>query len=120
MGEQQLFKDGTKLTVYTYTESNLSARFAQPSAGYHWAAVDFQACAGNIQLSVNRLYLILSMQDNSRIQRDGNTTRTPELTSADLPAGECVRGWLTYQVPDGSKPVTIIWDDPQRFAKWVL
>lgn len=120
VGEQQIFRDGTKLTVYAYTESNLSARFSQPNAGYHWAAVDFQACAGSNQFSVNRLYLILSMPDNSRIQRDGTTTRAPDLSSADLPAGECVRGWLTYQVPDGSRPSTIIWDDPQRFAKWTV
>lgn len=72
------------------------------SPGFEWAIVDVEACAGSHpapNLTINPFQVAIQMMDNTRVQ-PGAPVMEPALNNTVLAGpGDCVRGWISYQVP---------------------
>lgn len=86
--------------------------FSAPSPGTTLYAVDVQACAGTQSASYNELYFALHMADNTKADPDLMAQKTPDLGSGDLAAGQCSRGWITFDVPPGAIPAQLVMNPP--------
>jgi len=129
LGETATFRYGDTTTVYSYVSSDQSANeFIQPKAGNHFAVIDVEICAGsgevigpsgNTQLSINPFQFSLQMPDNTRIEPTLLASPEPALPAANLSAGECVRGNLGFEVPQGQTPNFVLQEGTPS-AKWAI
>lgn len=110
-----------KVTVYTYKAPVTSDnRFTQPKAGFIFAAVDIQQCAGSggDRFGPNRFDWELAMPDNTRLKA-GSTVVEPQLGSSPLAPGDCIRGWVSFEVPTGDTPRHVVYNEVTTGgAKW--
>jgi hypothetical protein len=130
LGETATFRYGDTTTVYSYVSPDPSANeFIQPKAGNQFAVIDVEICAGsgedigpsgrNTQLSINPFQFSLQMPDNTRIEPTLLASPDPALPAANLSAGECVRGNLGFEVPQGETPNFVLQEGTPS-AKWAL
>lgn len=82
--------------------------FGSPSPGVTLVAADVELCAGPTAASYNPLYFKLRMADNTSADPDLMGQRAPSLSSGDLPANQCARGWVTFDVPAGATPAALL------------
>jgi hypothetical protein len=82
--------------------------FGSPSPGVRLVAADVEMCAGPGTASYNPLYFKLRMADNTSADPDLMGQRSPSLSSGDLPANQCARGWVTFDVPAGATPAALL------------
>lgn len=110
-----------KITVYTYRSPVSSDnRFIQPKSGFVFASVDIQHCAGPTgdRLGPNRFDWELAMPDNTRL-RPGSTVVEPQLGASPLGPNDCIRGWVSFEVPSGSTPRHVVYNEvTSGGAKW--
>lgn len=113
VGDTIVFPGGGKGTVYALDQAvQPPDKYTTPKQGFHFAAADVQQCAsptlaaGNI-VDVNPFNYQLQMADNTRLEAD-ISVKEPALHDTKLGAGDCVRGWITYQVPDGGKIADVV------------
>ena len=82
--------------------------------------METELCAGpqGAGISANPFYFQLQMGDNSRI----NATvpvKDPALNATTLTApGDCVRGWVSFQVPTGAQIVYVVDTQSTPIIKW--
>ena len=111
-----------KVTVYAYRSPVTSNnRFTQPEAGFTFAAVEVQQCAGpsGDRFGPNRFDWELAMPDNSRLDPAFSTVVEPELGSSPLGPGDCIRGWISFEVPTGTTPRHVVYNEVTTgAAKW--
>jgi hypothetical protein len=101
-------------TVFGYSEQ-VAPSAAPPSAGHMWAAADVQACAlpGSVfQVTVSDAPWSLRFADGTVVnvsQADDPQFPQPRYPSTPtaLQSGECLRGWLIFQVPTGNPPTVV-------------
>jgi hypothetical protein len=101
-------------TVFNYVEP-VAPSAAPPSAGHDWAAVDVQACAlpGSVfQVTVSQAPWSLRFSDGTAAvpsNVDGAQFPQPRYpsTPSTLQSGECLRGWLVFEVPTGRPPIVV-------------
>jgi hypothetical protein len=89
-------------------------QFDTPDPGTVYAVIDVQVCAGSATVSYNDLGFATEMADNRQWSNVLATTRTPDLGSGDLPAGQCKRGWVSLESTVGQRPVYVVWD----YSNW--
>lgn len=110
-----------KITVYTYRSPVSSDnRFIQPKAGFVFASIDIQHCAGPTgdRLGPNRFDWELAMPDNTRL-RPGSTVAEPQLGASPLGPNDCIRGWVSFEVPSGATPRHVVYNEvTSGGAKW--
>lgn len=104
---------GTLVQVHSYEQPVPAPdEFTTPQPGHEWAVIDVEACAGPTDddtglRSVNPFDFELLMPDNTRFGAD-LPVREPALNHVDLPyAGDCARGFVSFQVPAGQRPRAI-------------
>jgi hypothetical protein len=114
---------GNVETVYGYEQPSPAPQFMTPDAGKEYAAADIEACVNadltkdpdtgaavppdQQVISVNPYDYQLMMPDNTRLQPTFGA-REPALNATDVEHGQCVRGWVSWQVPIGVRPVSIV------------
>jgi hypothetical protein len=129
LGETATFLYGETTTVYSYVSPDQSANeFIQPKAGNQFAVIDVEICAGsgegigpsgNTQLSINPFQFSLQIPDSTPIEPTLLASPEPALPAANLSAGECVRGNLGFEVPQGQTP-TFVHQEGTPSAKWAI
>jgi hypothetical protein len=129
LGETATFLYGDTTTVYSYVSPDQSANeFIQPKAGNQFAVIDVEICAGsgegigpsgNTQLSINPFQFSLQIPDSTPIEPTLLASPEPALPAANLSAGECLRGNLGFEVPQGQTP-TFVHQEGTPSAKWAI
>jgi hypothetical protein len=125
IGEATTFRLGDKVTVYEYASPVQSDnQLIQPKAGNQFAIIDVMGCTGSEpgpksdQMTFGPFLFALQMLDNTRIQPMALSPVEPALTTADIPLGECLRGHVGFEVPQGQTPSYVLLTDPP--TKWAL
>lgn len=100
IGDTVETESGITVTLHA-VDGDLTHEFFTPAAGRTYFAVDVEGCAdaGKTELvAINPFFFEIQMADNTRYQ-GGIGIAEPALNHADLVAGDCARGWITYEVP---------------------
>lgn len=112
---------GNFVTVYSYEQPAApNNEFLEPGPGNEFAVADIEACLGvdppdGNTIGVNPFDFELIMPDNTRRQA-AFAVRDPALNFTELfAAGDCVRGFVSFEVPVGVRPSQIVdlLTDPQ-------
>lgn len=127
LGEKAQTQSGSTIVVYSYDAPVAATnRFSQPKAGHMFVVIDVEGCAGVDGEDFNPFDFQLQMPDNTRIQTASSGVREPALHQTTLTKGDCVRGFVPYEIPESTKPKTINYsgNDPKTFrpilVKWLV
>jgi uncharacterized protein DUF4352 len=104
--------DTTKgsVTVHTFVEPAGPGSGGTPFPGDVFAAADVEACGGptaDSRTGITPAAFHLEIGHFS-IHPAAVDAREPGLASTPLSPGKCVRGWITFEVPGGSKVAYVI------------
>lgn len=118
---------GNFFTLHAYEQPVPSRNeFLQPDPGNEFASADVEFCRGaptdenDFFTSVGPEGFELQMGDNTR-RSFGVGIREPTLDSTEVPSvGDCVRGWVTYEVPVGIRPKFLICLQTDPLVKFAL
>lgn len=113
-------KAGNMLTVHSYESSLRPAGSSRPEPGYEFSAIEAEGCASlateNYRMFVGPSGFALHMPDGTHLQPDVRmedmTVREPALMSAEPGLGECRRGFVVFQTPEGERPELVTFEDP--------
>ena len=101
---------GNFFTLHGYEQPIPPAQFSEPDPGNEYGSADVEFCRGaevgedGFQSSIGPGAFELQMGDNTRRTFDLGV-KEPALNYTEVPSiGDCVRGWVTYQVPVGIRP----------------
>lgn len=99
------------VSVLTYSQPvTPSDQFTTPSAGDVFAVITVQDCAGpgGEPSGPDTTSFTLVLADGSQLQSDSQDATTPSLDSINaLSPGQCGEGSVTFDVPQGQRPVSI-------------
>jgi hypothetical protein len=122
-GERSQSVGGIRITLYTF-ESPASATTAgaAPRAGTVLAAADVEACSssetGTASPIVAAERFRLELPDGTRVPA-GTAVKSPALPAATIPKGKCVRGWASFEVPQGKRPAFLVYSGTSEL-RWAL
>lgn len=120
VGETATFEDSSTLTVHSLQPFQATNQFNQPKPGNRHVAADVEGCAGpKRQSAMNPFFFQIQLSDNTR-ESAGATFggAEPQLDHVDLLDSDCVRGWVTFEIPNDKDPTYITFSDFQRSAKF--
>lgn len=109
-----------KITAYTFRSPvTASNSYTKPKDGFTFAAVEVQECAGPAgeKFTPNRFDFELALTDNTRV-RAAVEVMSPQMASSPLLAGDCIRGWVSFEVPTGGTVRHIVYSVGNASAKW--
>jgi uncharacterized protein DUF4352 len=120
LGAQAKSAKGT-VTIHGYDGAVPPSNNVVPASGDRFVAIDVEGCAGtnadeNTGIEPLLFYLQLRSQPIYPIDQ---VVKEPALHKTSLAPGRCARGWVTFQVPMGSKPEYAFFRSLSRIA-WVL
>jgi hypothetical protein len=135
IGDTATFANGSSVTLYSYTSPVQSDNpLKQPQAGNQFAVIDVEGCADNTEVTnesgeaqefvFNPFFFTLEMPDGTRLQRTISVVE-PALSAVNIQAGDCVRGSVTFEVPQGVTPGYVVVLIPYKTApdeqpKWAM
>ncbi len=104
------------VTVYAY-EAPVSPPGATPQPGNVFADIDAEGCAGpsagpNTGIGPQFFYLQLGQSAYHPV----GTSKEPALRATKLAPGQCARGWVTFEIPQGAKPQYAIFNSSKVIA----
>jgi hypothetical protein len=118
LGDTEATDLGNELTVLSYEQPLPTEQYFEPEPGFEYAAIDVEGCAGSgSETSLNPYSFTLQMRDNTRLQSDVPIAEPP-LNAVTLPPGDCVRGYVTFRVPEGETPRYVVFDESFDPIKW--
>lgn len=87
------------LTLHAFEDPARAEPGVEPASGHRYVAADIEGCAGRDvkAATLNPYQFELQMPDNRRVTADVGW-RSPPLHDTTLPPGDCVRGWITFEV----------------------
>ena len=94
--------------MYSYEQpaTGISQYLTPQAPGNEFSAVDAEVCAtGTAGLSAGSYDFGLQYPDNT--ERQSSYGKQPDLSNRQLAAGDCARGWVTYEVPRGQRPSVV-------------
>lgn len=97
------------LIVHSMEDPTPGGQFFKPKAGFRWIALDVTITAAQNEVAYNPFYAKLKLADNTEV----STTiggKEPDLQSGKLTAGDSVRGWLTFEIPESAQPAQFIYE----------
>lgn len=113
IGDAQETSPGNTLTVYSYDAPvSASNQFSSAEPGNVFGAIDVEGCTGSspsASMSVNPYQFRLQMPDNTRIDPTFSA-KEPALNDTNLLADDCVRGFITFEVPEGLTPTYVVYE----------
>jgi hypothetical protein len=117
---------GNFFTLYAYEQPVPPLDFFDPDPGNEYAAADIEFCRGvpveedEFLTGVGPGDYELQMGDNTRRSFDIGA-REPQLNYTEVTGvGDCVRGWVTYQVPVGVRPAFLVVINTDPLVKFAL
>jgi len=129
LGLQEKAKVGgtVEATTFAYKQPSVTGGPSTP-AGYTWGSADVQVCtlsSAKANVTVDWKTWSLRYADNSVVpasDKNDDAFPRPEypFSSQPLAAGQCVRGWITFAVPAGGKPVTVQYQPHGYLASWTV
>jgi hypothetical protein len=103
------------------TEADVQAgRLFNAPAGKQYFAVSVKGCAGPDEdgLEFRPEFFSLRLADHTAYP-PGLGMKKPELIGAPVPAGGCLKGWVTFTIPDDGQPVFVTYDG-SKSLKWAV
>jgi hypothetical protein len=130
VGDRVVIEPGIEATLYAYEQPVPPAReFEDPAPGQEFAVADYEVCttdeadpgSGGVVIEVGVIDLALVLAEgNVRIQPSVWDARGPAFPEiAGLFEDECVRGWATFEIPVGQRPVAFRAGGEQRI-EWMI
>jgi hypothetical protein len=119
-----LESSGAKITVHGY-ESPVSppSWFQNLSPGHELLAIDVEAYAGsNPEDYLNHFQqsdFKLQMLDSTRL-RPALAAKEPAFLNYPLAPNDDIRGWITFEVPEGEKPKFVVYSRTRSVIKWAV
>lgn len=117
---------GNHITLHAYEQPVPAPEFDSPNPGQEFAAADVEFCAdvdtGDPDFpayNVGPGDWELQMADNTRRSFDIGV-KEPAMNYTDVAKGDCLRGWVSYQVPAGERPVFLIALNTEPIVKFTL
>jgi hypothetical protein len=108
LGTEILTSKDAKITVFSVGPVESNNRFLKPAAGMVYEAADVQECASPTEdRGVNPDDFDLQMPDNTRASHT-IAIKDPGFHATTLGPGQCLRGWITYEIPRGQTPALIL------------
>jgi hypothetical protein len=108
IGENGTTRDGNTIRVLSYQQP-VAGTVLEAGAGQEFAAVEAEVCAG--RRSVPRVSpdsFKVELTDGSRRGRIYFGPKEPQLADTSLPTGQCARGWISFEVPEGKRPAFVV------------
>jgi len=116
IGESADFADRT-VTVHAIPTPATTPEAVKPKRGKQFAATDVEVCAKE-QIKENIFDFELETSDNARL-RGSTRGGQPPFGATDIAPGDCVRGYITYEIPQEAAPTYVHYDGPQNeMARW--
>lgn len=116
LGDEATTADnGTTLAVLSY-ESPTTVKGAKPEKGHEFSGIEVKGCAGpdseNSLMHIGPDAFVLRMPDGAGVLPEGGSrAKEPALESMNPLAGECDRGYVTFQTPTGERPELVLYDE---------
>jgi len=108
--------------AYAYKQPVASNAPKPDVEGFEWGAVDIEVCAmvaGTItRINWHLTYADHTVIDPSNVGYSGFPAPAFPWDERDIAAGGCIRGWLTFAVPHGKKPLTVQYLPRDFAADW--
>lgn len=102
-----------ELTLHAYDAAvSASSEFLSPEPGSVFAAIDVEGCTdANLtgSASLNPFDFRLQLPDNQRLNSSIAAVE-PSLNHTELLADDCVRGFVTFQVPEDIVPQYVVYE----------
>lgn len=108
IGEGTTTRDGNVVKVVSYHQP-VPAGAVEPDPGMEYGAVEVEICAGRRGAPrVTPDGFSVELPDGTRRGRSRFGPREPALAEANLGPDECVRGWVSFEVPANERPVHVV------------
>lgn len=118
IGQKAETIEGTVVELVSYQQS-VPSTVVQPDRGKEFAAIDVEVCAGpRSPAQVTAEGFRVEMADGSRRGRSFLGPKEPVLAEARLAPGACMRGWVNFEVPQGTRPAYVVFEG-SSLARWV-
>jgi len=107
------------VTVYAY-ENPASPPNAAPRPGDVFADIDAEGCAGpNAGPNAGIAPQAFRLQIDQSAYYPVGTSKEPALRATKLAPGQCGRGWVTFEIPQGARPQYALFEGSKVVA-WQL
>ena len=122
-GERSQTVGGIRLTLQTFElPASATTAGATARAGTVFAAADVEACsssdAGGASPIVAAERFRLELPDGTRIPASA-AAKSPAFPAATIPKGKCVRGWTSFEVPQGKRASFLVYSGTSEL-RWAL
>ena len=114
VGERVETPHGNEIIVYSYEQPSPPGEFLEPEPGFEYGVIDVEACAmsepsdpSGVVATMDPSEYVLEMPDNTRLTASFGAAAEPSLEFTDVYQGDCVRGFVAYDVPVGQRPVVV-------------
>ena len=108
LGERSETREGNVVRMVAF-EQPLRPGVIEPAVGMEFAAVEAEICAGPRGAQrVSPEAIHLELADGSRRGRSFFGPKEPPLAETRLAGGECVRGWVNFEVPEGERATHVV------------
>jgi len=97
------------ITVMAAEDNVKPGRFDRPADGRYMVVDWLVKNEGTVAVDLNRLDFKLQTGEGYVLQRASAVVREPDLATAKIGAGQFMRGWLTYEVPNGARATFAIY-----------
>jgi hypothetical protein len=117
---------GIATAAYYAYKQPVAAGAARPATdGYTWGAIDIKVCivgGTDATVDIDGTNWVLRYADDTTAQPSNieyNQFPAPRYPYfGQVAKGSCVRGWLTFAVPPGSRPVTVEYQPRSGIVDW--
>lgn len=119
LGQRHDTSEGNAVHVHAYQQP-LPPKDLEPDPGKEFAAVEVEICAG--PRSAPRATpesFALELPDGARQGRSFFGPKEPALAATRLAARACVRGWVNFEVPKGTRASHVVFEGSSS-ARWAV
>jgi len=112
LGDEQAWSTTSKVTVYEVQAPPKVKKdlLVPPDAGFKLAVVDAKVCATDDKIDARtQNFSVKTTEDREYpVWSEPQPGADPGMAPVkSLPAGECIRGWITFQIPEGETVASV-------------
>lgn len=127
IGETGTTSGGTKVTLFAWQWPAQPSSSLGPSAGNQFGAADVQVCqsphpssGAQREFPFGPTDFEVQLASNRRVSATFGGPQ-PGLNTTTLAPSECVRGWVTFSIPQTEDPSDLLWNPlGTSLLKWSL